>query len=140
MKNYENKIEAKESDYLFHTTSQLANAGSGLFTAIDIYIDETVAVFKGEWLTNFEAEKRMLKGNDKYFINSLDNSIMDSMHTICFAKYANDVNGSVESNFKNNAEIVLNDMNEICIKATQNIKANEEIFCCYGKPYWRKHR
>jgi SET domain-containing protein len=139
LKTDNNKIEAIEFDYLFKNPSQLPNAGNGLFTAIDIYIDETIAVFKGEVLSNAEAKKRAQEGNDRYFINLLDNTIMDSMHTACFAKYANDAKGSPTATFKNNAEIVLDDNDKICIKATREIKANEEVFCSYGKKYWEKH-
>lgn len=136
--NY-NTIDALEADYLYKKLSQLTNAGDGLFTAIDIYKDEIITVFKGEILTNKEAEKRALEGNDKYFINLLDGSIMDSMDVACFAKYANDASGFANSNFKNNAKITLDDNDKVCIQATRNIKANEEIFCSYGKKYWKKH-
>lgn len=139
MKANDNKIESRESDYLFKDKSQLPNAGNGLFTAVDVYIDETIAVFKGEQLTNSEAEKRVLEGNDKYFIKQLDNSIMDSMHVSCFAKYANDTKGTPNTTFINNAEISLDEEENICIKATRKIEANEEVFCSYGKRYWEKH-
>jgi hypothetical protein len=50
-------IEAKEIDYLFVQQSQLINAGQGLFTAIDIYKNELIAIFKGKILTQQEAEQ-----------------------------------------------------------------------------------
>ncbi|WP_194241041.1 SET domain-containing protein-lysine N-methyltransferase [Winogradskyella litoriviva] len=134
-----NIIEAPESDYLYTETSQIKNAGTGLFTAIDIFEEEIVALFKGEIINNQEAEKRALLNEDRYFVNLLDGSIMDSMHTDCFAKYANDAEGLMESSFKNNAIITLDDDNNVCIKAIRNIDAGEEIFCSYGKPYWKKH-
>ena len=134
-----NIIEAPESDYLYTETSQIKNAGTGLFTAIDIFEEEIVALFKGEIINNQEAEKRALFNEDRYFVNLLDGSIMDSMHTDCFAKYANDAEGLMESSFKNNAIITLDDDNNVCIKAIRNIDAGEEIFCSYGKPYWKKH-
>jgi uncharacterized protein len=31
----------------------------------------------------------------------------------------------------------LND--NVCIEALRNIRANEELFCSYGKGYWKKH-
>jgi len=134
-----NTIEALEADYLYKKLSQLANSGYGLFTAIAIYKDESIAVFKGELLTDIQAEKRASEGNDNYFINLLNGSIMDSMNVTCFAKYANDASGFVNSNFKNNAKITLDDNDKVCIQATRNIKANEELFCSYGKNYWKKH-
>lgn len=134
-----NKIDAPESDYLYKSQSQIPDSGNGLFTAIDIYKDETIAIFKGEILTDIQAKKRAKEGVDKYFINLLDGSIMDSMNVMCFAKYANDAEGSADSNFKNNASITLDDNDNVCIKAIRYIKADEELFCGYGKRYWKKH-
>ena len=50
-----NQIEAPESDYLYIGISQLPNSGNGLFTAIDIYKDEIIAVFNGVVLTHKKA-------------------------------------------------------------------------------------
>ncbi len=134
-----NKIEATEDDYLYVQTSQLANAGKGLFTAIPIYKDEVIAKFEGEILSVTEAKRRAEKGIDKYFVNLLNGSIMDSMKTNCFAKYANDVKGSSQLLFKNNAKIALDDNEDVCLIAIKKIKSGEEIFCSYGKKYWAKH-
>lgn len=139
MKNSNNQIEAPEADYLYKSQSQIPNSGNGLFTVIDIYKDETIAIFKGEILTDSEAEIRAESGNDGYFINLLDGSIMDSGNVECFAKYANDAEGLVPSKFKNNARIALDLNGNVCIEALRNIKANEELFCSYGKSYWKKH-
>lgn len=142
-KQNSNAIEALESDYLFVAISQLPNSGSGLFTAIPIYKDEVISLFKGEILTELQAKLRVKKGNDKYFINMVDGSIMDSMHTKCFAKYANDAEGFLKSLrtrvIKNNAKISLDEEDNVCIIATKNIKTGEEIFCAYGREYWKKH-
>ena len=135
-----NTIEAPESDYLYIEPSQIKNAGNGLFTAMEIYEDEIISLFKGEIINNDEAKLRAEQNNDRYFINLLDDTIMDSMHTACFAKYANDTKGLVDSPFKNNAKITLDDANNVCIKATKKIASGTEIFCGYGKPYWKKHK
>jgi hypothetical protein len=132
-------IDAKESDYLYTQLSQIENAGDGLFTAIDIFEDEIISLFKGEIISDKESKKRALLSHDKYFINLLDGSIMDSMHTACYAKYANDAEGFSKSAFKNNAEITLDDEDNVCVKALKKIKSGEEIFCGYGKRYWKKH-
>ena len=134
-----NSIEALESDYLYIELSQINNAGKGLYTAIDIYKNEVISLFKGEVISNKEADKRARQSNDKYFINLLDGTIMDSMYTDGYAKYANDAQGLSQSNFKNNAEITLDDDDKVCIKATKKIKLGDEIFCSYGKRYWKKH-
>ena len=134
-----NTIEALESDYLYIKPSQIENAGNGLYTAIDIYKNETISLFKGKIITNKEAEKRVKQHKDRYFINLLDGSIMDSMDVDCFAKYANDAQGLSNNNFKNNAEITLDDDENVCINAIKAITSGQEIFCSYGKPYWKKH-
>lgn len=133
------KIEAPESKYLYIETSQLANAGKGLFTAIKIYKEDIISVFKGEILTETQAKLRVKSNKDQYFINMIDGTIMDSMNTECFAKYANDATGFPQKKFQNNAEIGLDDENNVCLIATRNIKIGEEIFCNYGKRYWKKH-
>jgi len=111
-----------------------------LYTAIDIYEQEIISLFKGEVLSSQAADQRVERGEDQYFIVLLDGSILDSMHADCYAKYANDSNGSVDGTHSNNAQITLDDEDNVCIVATDSIKAGEEIFCGYGKAYWAKHK
>lgn len=132
------RIDARESDYLYIAKSQIPNAGNGLYTAIPIYKNEIISIFRGEILSYHEANKRARKGNDKYFINMLNGSTMDSMHVRCFAKFANDAEGSIKTNFKLNSVISLDDNDNVCIIAKKDIKAGEEVFCSYGKKYWKK--
>ena len=134
------KIEAPESDYLYIQDSQIPNAGKGLFTAIDIYPNEIISLFKGEILTDEEAQKRVSEGKDRYFINMLDGSILDSMNVDCFAKYANDAEAFSKLTFKNNSKITLDDDDNVCIVATKKIESQHEIFCSYGVKYWKKHK
>lgn len=137
--NSDNKIEAAESDYLYKAHSQIQDAGYGLFTAIDIYKDEIIAIYKGKILSEEEVKQRVKNGKDRYFINMLNGSIMDSINSKCFAKYANDANGKSKSKFKNNAVITLTDKDKVCLMALKDIRAGDEIFCSYGKKYWKKH-
>ena len=111
-----------------------------MFTVIDIYKDEIISFFKGEILTEIEAEKRAQLGNDKYFMNMLDGTILDAMNVDCFAKYANDAEAFSKSAFKNNSKITLDDDDNVCIVATKKIKSQHEIFCSYGAKYWKKHK
>mgnify|MGYP001549333118 FL=1 len=134
------KIEAPESDYLYIQDSQITNAGKGLYTAIDIYPNEIISLFKGEILTDKEVQKRVSEGKDRYFINMLDGSILDSMNVDCFAKYANDAEAFSKLEFKNNSKITLDDDDNVCIVATKKIKSQQEIFCSYGVKYWKKHK
>ena len=133
-------IEAPESDYLYIQDSQIPNAGKGLFTVIDIYPNEIISLFKGEILTDEEAQKKVSEGKDRYFINMLDGSILDSMNVDCFAKYANDAEAFSKLEFKNNSKITLDDDDNVCIVATKKIKSQQEIFCSYGVKYWKKHK
>jgi len=138
-------IDAKEKDYLYLAPSQIPNAGQGLFVSIAIYKEEVISLFKGESLSSTEAARRAHLGEDAYFINCLDGSILDSMHTFCFAKYANDPSATggnmVKTKFKSNADISVDDDDNICLIATRNIKIGEEIFTNYGKKYWKNfHR
>jgi SET domain-containing protein len=133
------QIDIPEEDYLYVNISQLPNSGKGLYTAIPIYKDEIISYFKGEILSSAEAKSRAEKKLDQYFINLLDGRIMDSKNIECMAKYANDAQGSSRSDFKNNAKISLDENDLVCLIATKNIKADEEIFCSYGKKYWEKH-
>jgi uncharacterized protein len=133
------KIEAKEQDYLYIKASQIPASGSGLYTAIPIYKDEVISLFKGKILSEEEALQGATTRNDKYFINMPDGTIMDSLNVKCFAKYANDTLGVTETTHKNNSKITLDEDGRVCIVATRRIFVGEEIFCSYGKGYWKKH-
>ena len=135
----QNTIQAEETDYLYIQTSQLSNSGKGLFTAITIYKDEIISLFKGEVLSDEDAAIRIQNGTDKYFMNLLNGTILDCMTNDCFAKYANDASGFSKSDFKNNAKITLDENENVCLMAIRKIKSGEEIFCDYGKNYWKKH-
>jgi hypothetical protein len=45
----------------------------------------------------------------------IDGTIMDSINTDCFAKYANDAEGFQNLTFRNNAHIALDDEYNVCI-------------------------
>jgi hypothetical protein len=134
------KIEAKEQDYLYIKDSQISDAGKGLYTAISIYKDEVISIFKGKILSDQEAQHRVINGKDAYFINMPDGTIMDSMTVKCFAKYANDAIGLTKSPYRNNSKITLDENGKVCIVATKKILNGSEIFCGYGNGYWKKMR
>jgi len=134
------KIDTPELNYLYVKESQIPHSGRGLFTAINIYNEEVISLFKGEILSGKEANKRAIDASDGYFINLPDGTTLDSMNVKCFAKYANDVSGFVKSKFKTNSYITLDDEENVCIAATRNILKGEEIFCSYGKAYWKKYK
>jgi hypothetical protein len=134
------KIDAKESEYLYLKSSSIIGAGKGLYTSIPIYKNEVISLFKGEIISNKEALTRATFKLDGYFISMLDGTIMDSMQTHCFAKYANDSEGFKRTGFKNNSKISIDEDNKVCLIATRNIKKSEEIFCGYGKAYWKNFK
>lgn len=129
-------IDSPEEDYLYTDVSQIENAGMGLYTAIKIYKHEIIAVFDGEIINDIEQKRRIEKNIHHYFVVLLNGKIMDSMSTECFARYANDANGTTKSLFKNNSFISLDEIDRPCIVASRSIKAGEEIFCSYGDNYW----
>ena len=134
------KIDAKELAYLYIKESQIPDSGNGLFTAIPIYKDEVISIFKGKILSDIEAKRRAANGDDGCFINMPDGTILDSMEVKCFAKYANDVLGVVETRYRNNSIITLDEDGKVCIVANRKILAAEEIFCGYGHEYWENYR
>ena len=133
-----NQIDAPESDYLYTAISKLPNSGNGLFTAIDIYKDEIIAVFKGLVLTDQQATLKAKKGENDYFMNLPNGKILDCESIKGFAKYANDARVGNLSGFKNKSKITLDEHQNVCLIAISKIKAGEEIFCSYGKKYWAK--
>lgn len=143
LKDYANsvsyKIDSKEKDYLYIKESQIPDSGNGLFTAISIYKDEIISLFKGKIISDMEAQRIVSKGEDAYFMNLPDGTILDAMRVKCFAKYANDASGLVKSGYKNNSVITLDEDGNVCIVARRNILVGAEIFCSYGKSYWKKH-
>ena len=136
----DNSIDTEEKDYLFIRPSQIPQSGKGLFTAIPIYKDEIICVFRGEILSKEESKIRSANNATGYFIKMIDGSIMDSINTDCYAKYANDAEGLSFNKFKNNAFISLNENDQVCIIANKNIASGKEIFCAYGKKYWKNFK
>lgn len=135
-----NKINLLEKEYLYISLSQIANSGKGLYTSIAIYKDEIIAIYKGKILSATEAKKKAAINKDAYFINLLDGTIMDSITSKCFAKFANDASGFSKTEFKNNAKISLDQKGNVCLIAIKNIKPENEIFCSYGKRYLIKRK
>ncbi len=129
-------IDAPEEDYLYTDPSQIENAGMGLYTAIRIYKNEIIAVFDGEIIDEQTQNDRINKNEHAYFVILLNGKVMDSMHSNCFAKFANDADGISKSIFKNNSFISLDENDRPCIVASRTIKVGEEIFCSYGENYW----
>lgn len=130
------EIDLPESEYLYVKESQIPKSGLGLFTSIPIQRGEIISVFSGDILSPEEASKSIDK---RYQINLLDGNVMDSIGSDCFAKYANDADGS-EFVFKNNSIISVNSDDVPCIVASKDICIDEEVFVSYGENYWKSRK
>ncbi len=132
-------ISLPEKDYLYTALSGLPGAGQGLFTAIPLYKDEVIAIFHGERLSAKDASGRASQGLDRYFMELADGTTLDAMGVKGFAKFANDAKGSAGTALRNNALIILDDSDRVCLRATRCIRVGEEVLCGYGKRYWKRH-
>ena len=126
------KLDLNEEDYLYIKPSQIPNAGFGLYTAIKLLKGDIIAVFNGEVLDALEFKKRYALQEDDYFMNLPNGHTLDCRHTAGYAKMANDC---MNSQFKQNAIITINN-NQVVLVANKTINMHNEIFTSYGKKYW----
>lgn len=134
-------IFLEEKDYLFIKHSQIASAGNGLFSTIEIKPNRIIARYFGEMISLDEAQLRAKLGKGEHFIKIDDQHIIDCYDTPGFAKYANDAESLTNpTNFKNNAAIVRVPGIVIPVLAsTTQIYPGQEIFVGYGNAYWQGH-
>lgn len=118
-------------------TSQLPNAGKGLFTTTPIKKGEQIIEYKGEIIDWKEYEKRVERDEDGYLFFINKKHCIDAFNTPQHkARYANDAAGlSRVKGLKNNSVYEIED-NKCFIVATRDIAAGEEIFVNYTKEYW----
>ncbi len=118
-------------------TSQLPNAGKGLFTDKPIKKDAKIIEYKGEIIDWKEYEKRVAEDKDGYLFFINKKRCIDAFSTPEHkARYANDAAGlSRVRGLSNNADYEI--FGDKCfIVARRDIKAGEEIFVNYTKEYW----
>lgn len=118
-------------------TSQLPNAGKGLFTTTPIKKGAQIIEYKGEIIDWKEYEKRVERDEDGYLFFINKKHCIDAFNTPQHkARYANDAAGlSRVKGLKNNSIYEIED-NKCFIVATRDIAAGEEIFVNYTKEYW----
>ena len=118
-------------------TSQLPNAGKGLYTDKPIKKGEKIIEYKGEIIDWREYEKRVLEDKDGYLFFINKQRCIDAFSTPQHkARYANDAAGlSRVKGLRNNANYEIFD-NKCFIVSSREIKAGEEIFVNYTKEYW----
>lgn len=118
-------------------TSQLPNAGKGLYTTTPIKKGEKIIEYLGEIIDWKEYLKRVDKNEDGYLFFISKKLCIDAYNTPQhIARYANDAAGlSRVKGLNNNSKYDIEN-NRCFIVATKNISANSEIFVTYTKEYW----
>lgn len=118
-------------------TSQLENAGKGLFTTKAIKKDTKIIEYKGEIIDWKEYTRRVKVHKDGYLFFISNKLCIDAYSTKQYkARYANDAAGLTRVKGLKNNSVYDVEGNKCYIKATRDIKAGEEIFVSYTKEYW----
>ena len=117
--------------------SKLPGAGKGLFTTKAIRKDTKVIEYRGEIIGYKEYRRRARKEQDHYLFYLRRELCIDSLYTPQYkARYANDAAGITRlKGIRNNSDFVIYD-DKCFIVSSRDIKAGEEIFVNYTKPYW----
>jgi len=117
--------------------SRLPGAGMGLFTNKPISCESKIIEYRGEIIGYNEYRRRARNEVDQYLFYLRRDLCIDAMHTPQYkARYANDAAGITRLNgVRNNSDYII--FGDKCfIVASKDIKAGEEIFVDYTKPYW----
>ena len=117
--------------------SKLPGAGKGLFTTKAISKESKIIEYRGEIIGYNEYRRRARNEVDQYLFFVRSERSIDAMHTFQYkARYANDAAGITRvKGLRNNSEYII--FGDKCfIVASRDIKAGEEIFVDYTKPYW----
>jgi SET domain-containing protein len=122
--------------FLETKTSQIPNAGLGLFTTVAIKKGDRIIEYTGKITTWAEADH--MNGDNPFIFYVNENHVIDASKTRkSLAKYANDAKGLTKvKGLTNNAEFEEDGL-KVYIIATKNIKPNQEIFVDYGPDYWK---
>ena len=117
--------------------SRLPGAGKGLYTTKAIKKDNKIIEYRGEIIGYNEYRRRARNEKDQYLFYLRRDLCIDAMHTPQYkARYANDAAGITRlKGVRNNSDYII--FGDKCfIVASRDIKAGEEIFVDYTKPYW----
>lgn len=117
--------------------SKLPGAGKGLFTTKAIRKEAKIIEYRGEIIGYKEYRRRARKEQDHYLFYLRKELCIDSLYTPQYkARYANDAAGITRlKGVKNNSDFIIFD-DKCFIVSSRDIKAGEEIFVNYTKPYW----
>jgi hypothetical protein len=121
--------------HLFIKSSQIPNAGKGLFTKKPIAKGTRIVEYKGIVSTWKEVDDEDGTNGYIYYINR--NHVINAKPlSKTFGRYANDAGGLKKiKELKNNARYVIDGL-RVYIEATKDIAAGGEILVRYGKEYW----
>jgi len=117
--------------------SQLPGAGKGLYTTKAISRESRIIEYRGEIIGYNEYRRRARNEQDQYLFFVRMELCIDAMYTPQYkARYANDAAGITRvKGMRNNSDYII--FGDKCfIVASRDIKAGEEIFVDYTKPYW----
>ncbi len=131
MSYYKKSLEVK--------TSQIPNAGKGLYTKVAIAKGERIIEYTGK-VTSWKDADHM-DGDNPFIFYVTDDYVIDgSKMKNAIAKYANDARGLTKvRGLSNNSEFE-EDGTKVYIVATKDIPAGSEIFVDYGPDYWKTVR
>ncbi|MGC3946249.1 MAG: SET domain-containing protein [Chryseolinea sp.] len=117
-------------------TSQLPNAGKGLFTTKPIPKGTRIVEYKGRRSKWKDVRDEDGKNGYIFYINR--NHVIDALPTKkALARYANDARGLTRiKGMINNSDYVVDGL-KAYIESKRDIPAGGEIFVDYGKDYWK---
>jgi uncharacterized protein len=118
-------------------TSQIPNAGKGLFTTENIAKGTLYIEYLGDKYTWKQCQKRALDDKEGYVFYISERLCIDAFDTPeHLARFANDAAGLTKTKGLCNNTIFHIDKKRGYLQATRNIKEGEELFVSYGKDYW----
>jgi uncharacterized protein len=131
-------------DKLIKHISNIPNAGYGVFSTVPIAKGDNVVQYKGDLITEDDANFEKLFGND--YLMDLDSQLMingDSNGNI--SKFINCVKSENKKvlkekgvNHENNLKIIKNlKLGIVYLQATKNIRVGDELFVPYSASYWK---
>lgn len=117
--------------------SKLPGAGKGLFTTKAIRKEVKIIEYRGEIIGYKEYRRRARKEQDHYLFYLRKELCIDSLYTPQYkARYANDAAGITRlKGLRNNSDFIIFD-DKCFIVSSRDIRAGEEVFVNYTKPYW----
>ncbi|RYY67211.1 MAG: SET domain-containing protein [Chitinophagaceae bacterium] len=120
---------------LFVQTSNLPNAGNGLFTKVLIPKGTYIIEYTGKVTTWKDVDHE--GGFNGYIYHLNRNHVINaSKHKSALARYANDAQGIAKVKGLTNNAVYEEEKKRVYIKAIKDIQPGQEIFVRYGKEYW----